>query len=73
MSQPFDIQHVELLAVSAGTSEGKPIAVLTVRHDPAASFQSVNISFSKAQADRLWKDLAALFQSSPLLRSQEQR
>lgn len=71
MNQPCDVQTVELLAISAGTSEGKPIAVLTLRHEPATSFQAVNIAFSKAQADRLRKDLDAIFKSSPLLRNQE--
>lgn len=71
MSQPFDVQAVELLAISAGVSEGKPIAVLTLRHEPGKSFESVNIAFSKAQADRLRKDLDAIFESSPLLRNQE--
>jgi hypothetical protein len=61
----------QLLALSAGTMEGKVKAILTFRMFPEASFAALNIAISKEQAIRLRDDLNFVLDNYPTMKAVE--
>ncbi|HET6574112.1 MAG TPA: hypothetical protein VFG68_10950 [Fimbriiglobus sp.] len=58
------VREAELLGVTAGRVEGRPVAILSVRLDPAGSYAPTNIAVPKEQAYRLAADLVTLFETA---------
>lgn len=57
-------QPVEYLSANEGLLndpiDGEPVVILTIRPDPEASFEVVNLAIPRAQAHRLLSDLQNL-------------
>lgn len=60
------VREIELLAVTAGRVQGKPVVIMAVRPDED-SFAHVNVAMSRDQAWRLVEELADLFEFSQYL------
>jgi hypothetical protein len=57
------VHEVELLGVTAG-NVGRPVAIVSLRFDPAKSFAVTNVAIAKAQVERLVEDLIVLLETS---------
>lgn len=58
------VREVELLGVTAGRVDGRPVAIVSLRLDPSRSFAACNIAVAKEQAVRLVEDLIVLFETA---------
>ena len=70
MDDDHDISVIEaeLLSVTSGKVEGKPVILMSMRLEPEESFEFYTIALSAAQARRLLDDLTERFRESALLK-----
>ncbi len=67
----ISVIEAELLSVTTGKREGKPLILMGLRMEPEFSFESHTIALSAQQARRLIDDLTEQFSQSALLKDVE--